>query len=154
MALGDQERSTLMITHELSHNWFGNEATLEWWTYLWLNEGFARFFEYYLGDQVIYCINAQLYGRILRNHFQIEPSWHLLDDFVLTNTQSVLRIDDNALVRPMSTYIADPKLLNSLNDCVNYEKGTCTAIATDLFQIKLLFFSFFCYTNDEPYVWH
>lgn len=53
MTLQDQESSTLMITHELSHNWFGNEATLEWWTYLWLNEGFARFFEYYLGDQVI-----------------------------------------------------------------------------------------------------
>lgn len=52
MTLRNQESSTLMITHELTHNWFGNEVTQEWWTYLWLSEGFARYFEFYLGDQV------------------------------------------------------------------------------------------------------
>jgi len=29
--------------HELSHMWFGDLVTMEWWTDLWLKESFADF---------------------------------------------------------------------------------------------------------------
>jgi aminopeptidase N len=34
-----------LISHELSHSWFGDLVTCKSWKHLWLNEGFATFFE-------------------------------------------------------------------------------------------------------------
>lgn len=47
-----QQKSALVITHELAHMWFGNEVTPDYWNYVWLSEGFATYFEFLITSQV------------------------------------------------------------------------------------------------------
>lgn len=42
-----QQRIANVITHEQAHMWFGDLVTCDWWSVTWLNEGFARFFQYF-----------------------------------------------------------------------------------------------------------
>lgn len=40
----------LLVTHELSHHWFGDYVTMKWWDDLWLNESFAEWVSCYIID--------------------------------------------------------------------------------------------------------
>uniref|UniRef100_A0A182NCK1 Aminopeptidase n=1 Tax=Anopheles dirus TaxID=7168 RepID=A0A182NCK1_9DIPT len=113
-----------LITHELTHMWFGNEVTPEWWTYLWLSEGFARYFEYYITSQ-------------------LEPTWNLWEQFIVNNVHSALSQDCHSHNRMMSYYATDPAVLNDLFDYVVYAKSASVirmiqnVIGFDTFQQAL-----------------
>jgi aminopeptidase N len=42
---GDVAGSEAVVAHELAHQWFGDDVSLERWEDLWLNEGFATYAE-------------------------------------------------------------------------------------------------------------
>lgn len=51
-----QQSVAAVIAHECTHMWFGNLVTPDWWGFLWLSEGFARYYQFKAFSQV--CFNA------------------------------------------------------------------------------------------------
>lgn len=74
-----------------------------WWTYIWLNEGFATYFEHYATDEV-------------------DPELRMMDQYVLLVNQYAM--DNDALVstRRMSYYAETPSDISRLFDRIAYEK--------------------------------
>uniref|UniRef100_A0A673GJ08 Aminopeptidase n=1 Tax=Sinocyclocheilus rhinocerous TaxID=307959 RepID=A0A673GJ08_9TELE len=45
-----QMELTMVVVHEICHQWFGDLVTPVWWEDVWLKEGFAHYFEYIGAD--------------------------------------------------------------------------------------------------------
>lgn len=110
--LVDEERSSagnkqwvaLVVAHELAHQWFGNLVTMEWWTHLWLNEGFASFIEYLAIDKIF-------------------PEWEVWNQFVALEVGEAFSLDALRNTHPIEVEVGHPAEISEIFDKVSYAKG-------------------------------
>lgn len=100
----NKQRVATVISHELVHQWFGNIVTMDWWDDLWLNEGFASFFEY-IGVE------------------KAEPLWGMRDIMIISDVLPVM-VDDALLSsHPIIVDVSTPAEITSVFDSISYSKG-------------------------------
>ncbi|XP_012879258.1 PREDICTED: glutamyl aminopeptidase isoform X2 [Dipodomys ordii] len=103
-ASSNQQRVASVIAHELVHQWFGNIVTMDWWEDLWLNEGFASFFEF-LGV----------------NH--AEKEWQMREQVLLEDVLPVQEDDSLMSSHPVVVTVTTPAEITSVFDGISYSKG-------------------------------
>lgn len=100
----DRMSIATITAHELAHKWFGNLITCRWWDNVWINEGFASYFEYFAMDGV-------------------DPSMELADQFNIRYLQSALSSDSSASTRALQHTVNSPAQVTGHFSGISYTKG-------------------------------
>uniref|UniRef100_A0AAY4BGQ6 Aminopeptidase n=1 Tax=Denticeps clupeoides TaxID=299321 RepID=A0AAY4BGQ6_9TELE len=115
---------TMVIGHELAHQWFGNLVTMEWWNDIWLNEGFARYMEF---------VSVEATYPELR-----------VEDYLLHTCFAAIGRDSLNSSRPISSAAENPTQIKEMFDTVSYDKGACILhmlrhfLTDDVFQSGII----------------
>ncbi|XP_071679331.1 aminopeptidase M1-B isoform X2 [Lolium perenne] len=99
----NKQQVAITVAHELAHQWFGNLVTMEWWTHLWLNEGFASWVSYLAVESIF-------------------PEWNNWTQF-LDETTSGLRLDALAESHPIEVEVNHASEIGAIFDSISYDKG-------------------------------
>jgi aminopeptidase N len=96
---------TYLVAHELAHQWFGNLVTMDWWSELWLNEGFATWA-----------------GWLATDH--LHPEWEVWPQFVTEGMQTAFRLDSLRSSHPIEVPVKDALDVGQIFDGISYLKGS------------------------------
>lgn len=94
-----------VISHELAHMWFGDIVTCDWFDETYLNEGFARYFQYIALDKV-------------------EPEFQGGMQFPVTSTQKAMQADASSKSFPLSNKgMFSLTEVGNMFNTISYDKG-------------------------------
>jgi len=100
-----RNRVAYVVAHELAHQWFGNLVTMDWWSELWLNEGFATWV-----------------GWLAIDH--LYPDWNVWGQFVTDSVQQAFALDALRTSHPIEVPVYDGLEVDQIFDHISYLKGS------------------------------
>ncbi len=104
-SLPSEQYVSMVVAHELSHQWFGNLVTMKWWDDLWLNESFASLMEHLALDV-------------------LHPDWYQWEQYAASDIISCSNRDIYTSVQPVKVPVNHPDEIHSLFDpAIVYAKG-------------------------------
>uniref|UniRef100_A0A673A0F8 Aminopeptidase n=1 Tax=Sphaeramia orbicularis TaxID=375764 RepID=A0A673A0F8_9TELE len=99
-----QMELTMVVVHEICHQWFGDLVTPVWWEDVWLKEGFAHFFEY-VGTDFLF------------------PKWNMEKQRFLTDVlHEVMLLDGLSSSHPISQEVQQATDIDRVFDWIAYKK--------------------------------
>ncbi|KAI4492600.1 hypothetical protein M0804_002391 [Polistes exclamans] len=101
--VSDKTMTAMIVVHELTHQWFGNVVSPIWWNHIWLNEGFASFFQYYITDKVF-------------------PSWRFMEMLPFHLQLIIHPYNINSCDKPISYNVCSPTEIEDIFDVILYTK--------------------------------
>lgn len=104
--LAEKQDIVNVICHEIAHQWFGNLVTMEWWTYLWLNESMATYFAWLLTDELF-------------------PEWEIWNRFIRDENARALNLDSLENSHPLEVPVNEVHEIQQIFDAISYSKGAC-----------------------------
>jgi puromycin-sensitive aminopeptidase len=102
-SLAQKKRVAEVVTHELSHQWFGNWVTMAWWDDLWLNEAFATWMAFKTVDAW-------------------NPGWRVWLEFD-QGKAGALQLDALRSTHPIRAEVRTVADAGEAFDLITYEKG-------------------------------
>lgn len=104
-SLTGEQYVSMVVGHEVSHQWFGNLVTMKWWDDLWLNESFASIMEHIALDSV-------------------HPDWHQWEGYTASDVIACSNRDIYSDVQPVRVKVSHPDEISTLFDpAIVYAKG-------------------------------
>ncbi|KAL8992094.1 MAG: hypothetical protein Q9169_007379 [Polycauliona sp. 2 TL-2023] len=100
-----KNRVAYVVAHELAHQWFGNLVTMDWWSELWLNEGFATWV-----------------GWLAIDH--LYPEFEVWSQFVTEAVQTAQQLDSLRASHPIEVPVKDAIEIDQIFDSISYLKGS------------------------------
>ncbi|KAK7047299.1 Aminopeptidase 2 mitochondrial [Paramarasmius palmivorus] len=129
-SLREKREIVEMQSHEVAHMWFGNITTMEWWTYLYLNEGFASLVS---GTKRLWERQLFLNGKVLSRRvrpfrlpndpFRIWPEWKMFSYFVAMHINSAFNLDSLLSAHPVEVDCPDANKIGQIFDALSYSKA-------------------------------
>jgi aminopeptidase N/puromycin-sensitive aminopeptidase len=102
-SVGAKKQVSLVIAHEMAHQWFGDLVTMQWWNNLWLNEGFATWMEYKAVDH-------------------LNPEWNMKPSMI-AGVDQAMGVDAQPTTRAIRAKADTPDEINQMFDGIAYGKA-------------------------------
>src|SRR3989344_5191046 len=119
-SISSEQFITMVICHELSHQWFGNLVTMKWWDDLWLNESFATY----------------MANKVIAYYF---PEWDIWSQYVTDTVFEGMGLDSLKSSHPIKVTVKNTSELEELFDEIAYEKGGSILRMLDLYLGEKVF---------------